>query len=503
MRVVERRSFASRGILYLARLSGDRFIEFVDAPQSGSAKGRKRVLMISTQAGCVVGCRMCDGSAIAWRGNLSADEIVAQVRRAAGGARLKDGIEVHLTRLGEPTLNPDTPRALELLARERPGLAVAVSTVAPDSRPAERCLEEMLAVKDRLYGGGRFRLQFSAHSTDEAARRLVMRSRPWRLERVAEFGRRWWRPGDLKVALNFALAPDQPLDPDAVARLFDPGRFLVKITPVAPTHAARASASARPWTRAPRDVAAADEALRARGFEVQLVPGAAAEVRASATCGQLWSGVLRDEARAGLRADRLERELGDRPGGSAEASRPSLGEPPRPDGAGLLVVDLIERFAGRNSPDYFPRSRAAVVGAVRLLDAFRSAGRPVFFSIQRGPVRRSRDLSRPPAGTAPRSGEALISGKISSARLRRVLNAAGVRDLVVCGVETDRSVASAARAVRALGLRAFAALDATAARSDEAHFGALRRLSREGVRVVPVEGLISSVSGRCVAKGCV
>ncbi|MFI5350175.1 MAG: isochorismatase family protein [Elusimicrobiota bacterium] len=534
MKVVTTRSAGPLGRVYLARLPGktERLIEFVDTVEPGVPKERKWVLMLSTQVGCVIGCRMCDGGAMGWRGNLSAGEITAQVRRVVRDnpgldARRHPKFKVHFARLGEPTLNPATPEALERLAAEwgGPGLTASISTVAPDAPAAAACLEEMRAIKDRLYGGGRFQLQFSAHSTDESARRRVMRARPWSLERVADFGRRWRRPGDRKVTLNFALGPDQPLDPEAAARLFDPEHFLFKITPVNPTHAAEANGAARLWSESPADVAAAAAGLRARGFTVILSPSTRAEVDAATSCGQLWSSALRDEARAGLRADRLESECYVVPGTMpvkarrwiAEVSRfKTRGAPLRPGRAGLLVVDLIDFFVDRNSPAYMPQSRAAVVGAVRLIDAFREAGRPVFFArhAYRDPAREGgamaewwakvcldgRPESRVTAALAPRPGETVVRktrySAFSNPRLARAVRAAGVEDVVLCGLATNLCVESTARAAFDLGLKTFVAADATVAHDEELHLGALRSLAQGFSRVALAEEFIAALSGR-------
>ena len=534
MRIVTTSPAGPLGRVYLARLPGqtERLIEFVDTVEPGVPKERKWVLMLSTQVGCVIGCRMCDGGAMGWRGNLSAGEITAQVRRVVRDnpgldARRHPKFKVHFARLGEPTLNPATPEALERLAAEwgGPGLTASISTVAPDAPAAASCLEEMRAIKDRLYGGGRFQLQFSAHSTDESVRRRVMRARPWSLERVAEFGRRWWRPGDRKVTLNFALAPDQPLDPAAAARLFDPERFLFKITPINPTHAAQANGAARLWSESPADVAAAAAGLRARGFTVILSPSTREEVDAATSCGQLWSSALRDEARAGLRADRLESECYVVPGTMPEKARrwiaevsrfKTRGAPLRPGRAGLLIVDLIDFFVDRNSPAYMPQSRAAVVGAVRLIDAFREAGRPVFFArhAYRDPAREGgamaewwakvcldgRPESRVTAALAPRPGETVVRktrySAFSNPRLARALRSAGVDDLVLCGLATNLCVESTARAAFDLGLRTFVAADATVAHDEELHLGALRSLAQGFSRVALAEDFIAAVSSR-------
>ncbi|MEK7232784.1 MAG: isochorismatase family protein [Elusimicrobiota bacterium] len=531
MKILETRSVGPLGRLYLARLPGEsrRLIEFVDTVEPGVEKARKWVLMLSTQVGCVIGCRMCDGGAMGWRGNLTAAEIVAQVRRVVKDnpgleARRHPKFKVHFARLGEPTLNPATPRALEMLAAQwgGPGLTASISTVAPDAPTAAACLEEMRAVKDRLYRGGRFQLQFSAHSTDESVRRRVMRARPWALERVADFGRRWWRAGDRKVTLNFALAPDQPLAARSVARTFDPERFLVKITPVNPTRAAHASGSSRLWSEPPPDVAAAAAGLRAHGFTVILSPSTPEEVAAETSCGQLWSSALRDEARAGLRADRLESDCyvvaGTMPekarGWMSDLSRfKSRGEPLRPEKAGLLIVDLIDFFIDRNSSAYLPQSRAAVLGAVRLLAAFREAGRPVFFArhAHRDPARDGglmtrwwakvcRDglpESRVTAALAPRPGETVLRktrySAFSNPRLAGALRDAGVSDLVVCGLATNLCVESTARAAFDLGLSTFVPADATVAHDEELHLGALRSLAQGFSRVMLVDDIAAAL----------
>ncbi|MDD5304813.1 MAG: isochorismatase family protein [Elusimicrobia bacterium] len=532
MKVLETRSVGPLGQLYLARLSGEkqRLIEFVDTVEPGVPKAQKWVLMLSTQVGCVIGCRMCDGGAMGWRGNLTAGEIVAQVRRVVKDnpgldARRHPKFKIHFARLGEPTLNPATPEALELLAAEwgGPGLTASISTVAPDAPAAAQRLEEMLEVKDRLYRDGRFQLQFSAHSTDESVRRRVMRARPWSLERVADFGRRWVRPGDRKVTLNFALAPDQPLDPEAVARTFDAERFLVKITPVNPTRASEASGSSRLWNEPPPDVAAAAAGLRARGFTVILSPSTPEEVAAETSCGQLWSSALRDEARAGLRADRLESGCYVVPGTMPEKARSWMsdlsrfearGEPLRPGKAGLLVVDLIDFFVDRNSSAYLPQSRAAVLGAVRLLEAFRAAGRPVFFArhAHRDPerdgglmtgwwakvCREGRPESRVTAALAPRPGETVLRktrySAFSNPRLAPALRAAGVSDLVVCGLATNLCVESTVRAAFDLGLSTFVPADATVAHDEELHLGALRSLAQGFSRVMLVDDVAAALA---------
>ena len=82
MRIAEERQAAGLATLYLAELPGEppRRVEFVDTREPGLPKAAKWVMMISTQAGCAVGCRMCDAAAAGYQGNLSAAEMLDQVR---------------------------------------------------------------------------------------------------------------------------------------------------------------------------------------------------------------------------------------------------------------------------------------------------------------------------------------------------------------------------------------------------------------------------------------
>jgi len=70
MKILETREVPGLARLYLAELPGDglRMIEFVDTVEPGVEKADKWVLMISTQFGCAVGCRMCDAGAMGFHG---------------------------------------------------------------------------------------------------------------------------------------------------------------------------------------------------------------------------------------------------------------------------------------------------------------------------------------------------------------------------------------------------------------------------------------------------
>ncbi|NMC70660.1 MAG: radical SAM protein [Myxococcales bacterium] len=268
----------------------DRYcVETVDGLAPPLGRREKWIVNVSTQFGCPVGCPFCD-AALAYHGEPTADELLAQVRwvleRHPGEAERCAKLKVHFARMGEPALNDAVLEALERLpgVAVSPGLWACVATTAP--RGCEAWFEALREVKDRLYRG-RFQLQFSVQSTAERDRARLTPMPHWSLEGLAEYGARFWRPGDRKVVLNFALARGVAFDAGVLAATFDPARFAVKITPVNPT-ARGAESGLATVLRSERSAAIerALAALRARGFDVILSVGEGEEDRIGSNCGQ-------------------------------------------------------------------------------------------------------------------------------------------------------------------------------------------------------------------------
>ena len=51
----------------------------------------------------------------------------------------------------------------------------------------------------------------------------------------AEYGTAFYKKGERKITLNFALADGMPVNPDVLLHHFSPDKFIIKITPVNPT----------------------------------------------------------------------------------------------------------------------------------------------------------------------------------------------------------------------------------------------------------------------------
>lgn len=512
MRIIERREVPGLAGLYLAELPGEgmRMIEFVDTVEPGVSKEEKWVLMISTQFGCAVGCRMCDAGAMGFHGNLSAAEMLAQVRKVlfdnpgldpAAHPKLK----IHFARMGEPALNPAVLEALRLLPKELPfpGLMPSLSTVAPKTPEAETFLERLIEIKDEHYTGGRFQLQFSVHATEAGLRKKIVPIPVWSPDEIAAYGKRFVRTGDRKITLNFALPEGERLDVKELKRVFDPALFLIKVTPVNPTYSADLSGSSYVWNNPPAGLSEDSAALEKAGFTVIISPSSPEEIEAETSCGQLWASRLKKRAAAGTG----KKNLGGRtlPFNWARSA--------------LLVADMQEFFLNPGSPAYMPQALPALANAARLAALFREAGRPVLFTshAHEDPAldgglmalwwKKTCLAGTPEAevspALAPRDGEVFRKCRYSAftnpdlaGRLREL----GVDSLAVAGLKTNLCLESTVRDAFDLGFMCIVAGDAAAARTGELHSASLAGLA-DGFAMVrstaEILSALSAVPGKC------
>jgi len=295
MRILARYGRDDLAILYLAELPGGdaRVVEFVESVQPPSPREDRWVLIVSSGLGCPVRCAICDAGSH-FHGWLSPAEILAQVdylvaNRFGGPDVPVRKFKIQFARMGEPALNPSVLDVLEELpGRYRaPGLMPCLSTIAPAGR--DPFFERLLRIKNERYPVGRFRLQFSIHSTDPHERAALIPRRTWSLERISDYGRRFHRPGDAKVCLNFAPAREVSISADILARAFDPETFVVKLTPVNPTDRALGGRFVSLIDENRRDPAAEElvSSLKASGFDVVVSIGETEENAIGTNCGQM------------------------------------------------------------------------------------------------------------------------------------------------------------------------------------------------------------------------
>jgi len=246
---------------------------------------------------------MCDAGGY-FHGKPSAEEILAQIdfivrNRYPDGRVPSRQFKIQFARMGEPALNDAVLDVLDELPRryDAPGLMPSISSVAPFGTDA--FFERLLEIKNRLYADGHFQFQFSIHTTDLVLRDELVPVKKWDFAKMAEFGKRFYREGDRKITLNFALAQGQPLDPAVLLEYFSPDIFLIKITPLNPTYRAVEN-NLETYINSNAD-ASQDEivaALEEAGYQVIVSIGEVEENLIGSNCGQYLRRHL--EAEEGL-----------------------------------------------------------------------------------------------------------------------------------------------------------------------------------------------------------
>ncbi|UCE73874.1 MAG: hypothetical protein JSV56_12780 [Methanomassiliicoccales archaeon] len=279
--------------VYIAAMRNDdrHLVEFVESTQPPIPRDKKWVLIVSSLFGCPVKCRMCDAGGT-FHGKLDCDEILEQIdfmvrRRFPDGVIPVPKFKIQFARMGEPSLNPNVLKALSRLhdIYDAPGLLPSLSSVAPKS--SRDFFDHLIEIKDSYYPKGRFQLQFSIHTTDSAKRDELIPLKKWSFEEIAEYGARFHKKGDKKLTLNFAAAKGYEVDPKVAREYFDPGTFLIKLTPLNPT--VRVEESRLESAIDPYDTSSASQIVdgfKNQGFDVILSIGEVEENKIGSNCGQ-------------------------------------------------------------------------------------------------------------------------------------------------------------------------------------------------------------------------
>ncbi|WP_242910471.1 cysteine hydrolase family protein [Actinomadura terrae] len=136
----------------------------------------------------------------------------------------------------------------------------------------------------------------------------------------------------------------------------------------------------------------------------------------------------------------------------------------------LLVIDVQESFRQRelwqavSAPDIAART-------ARLTDAARAAGDLVVWILHAepgtgGPFDPASGHVRPIEGLEPREGEPVLTktsrNAFTTTELQRLLTAHGIREVVICGIQTEQCCETTARLAADLGYTVTFVTDATA-----------------------------------------
>ncbi len=296
MRIIAKTGKENIAMVYIAEMDNGKLIEFVESVQPPIPREKKWVLIVSTLYGCPVGCRFCDAGEY-YKGKLSKNELISQIdymieRRFPDSKVQVEKFKIQFARMGDPAFNQSVLDVLEELPEryDAPGLLPTLSTIAP--KGTDRFFERLAEIKEKNYKE-KFQLQFSIHTTDRKLRDWLIPVEKWGFEKISEYGMSFYREGERKITLNFALADGMPVNPDILLKYFDPNSFLIKITPVNPTY--RASNN-KIYSHILPDKEKYEiiEALRESGYEVILSIGELAENHIGSNCGQYITNYLKE-----------------------------------------------------------------------------------------------------------------------------------------------------------------------------------------------------------------
>lgn len=255
---------------------------------------KKWVVTISSQYGCSMNCKFCCVPKVGPGGNATFHDMNRQVMTALTmePCHETDRLNVHYARMGEPTFNFAVIGHAEKLKAFVGNMITAktvhpvVSTMLP--RMNSRLSDFLMLwcnVKNDLYAG-EAGLQFSINSTSDSQRKEMFSGNSLSLAEIAKLGEALPMPVGRKYALNFALADGYEIEAKKLASLFDPQKFMVKITPMHNTKACidnniKTTDGYSYFT----PYKGAEEELKAAGFDVLVFVPSLDEDEGLITCG--------------------------------------------------------------------------------------------------------------------------------------------------------------------------------------------------------------------------
>ena len=265
----------------------------------------KWVITLSTQYGCVMGCTFCDVPNVKFRGNATHEDLNSQLYRAIKmfpDVKYTERLNIHYARMGEPIFNDNVfdhavamydqkARLQELTGLRIETLHPVLTTSLPwRFKALKERIMEWCEIKNNVYNG-QAGFQFSINSTNDRQRLEMFGGDAMDLREFAKIADQMPTPVSRKYCLNFAYSTDFEIDGKYLSKLFDPEKFMCKITPIHNNTACTENGietvggydSYTPY----RDV---EEGLKDAGFDVLIFVPSMDEEDGLVTCGNAVLG---------------------------------------------------------------------------------------------------------------------------------------------------------------------------------------------------------------------
>ena len=205
----------------------------------------KWVITLSTQYGCSMNCSFCDVPKIKYNGNVVFDDLKKQFISAIScfpNQAYCERLNIHFARMGEPIFNDDVFTFSEWLYKNKnslikeTGLRIEVihpvlTTSCPKYKKLAEKLYKWCEIKNNIYNG-QAGLQLSINSTNEKQRDDMFNKKQISLNDLSEICKNLPEPISRKYCLNFAYASNFEIDGKLLSNLFNPDKFMCKITPI-------------------------------------------------------------------------------------------------------------------------------------------------------------------------------------------------------------------------------------------------------------------------------
>jgi 23S rRNA (adenine2503-C2)-methyltransferase len=265
----------------------------------------KWVVTVSTQYGCLMKCKFCDVPNVKYHGNASFEDLYCQLKSAIAlfpTVKYTERLNLHFARMGEPSFNPNVIKFAEFLyknkrqVQEETGLRIetihpVLTTMMPkNNKDLIKNLRLWAELKNDLYNG-QAGLQISINSTDDKQRDEMFSGDCLDLQSISDILSFLPSPISRKYCINIAYSSDYIVDAEKLASLFDPSRFMVKITPIHNNNACATNnyrtiggyESYRPYKEV-------EESLKEVGFDVLVFVPSLDEEDGLVTCGNVVLG---------------------------------------------------------------------------------------------------------------------------------------------------------------------------------------------------------------------